>query len=134
MARKQLTITIHDKNRDEGKRFLITEFSARRAHNWACRALFGMANGGIDIPEGLENQGMAGLAAMGINALSSIKPDIGIPLMDELMECVQILPNPERPEIVRRLIDEDIEEVLTIFKLQKEVLMLHIGFFTTESQ
>jgi hypothetical protein len=54
--------------------------------------------------------------------------------MDELMECVQILPNPERPEIVRQLIDEDIEEVLTIFKLQKEVLMLHLGFFTTESQ
>jgi hypothetical protein len=47
------------------------------------------------------------------------------------MTCVQIIPNPANPDIVRNLVDDDTEEILTIFKLQKEVLALHVDFSTT---
>jgi hypothetical protein len=50
------------------------------------------------------------------------------PLLDELLTCVEFMPDPARPEVVRSLIDDDIEEVATIFKLQKEVLALHVDF------
>ncbi|MNL82434.1 hypothetical protein D3C87_2098140 [compost metagenome] len=43
------------------------------------------------------------------------------------MGCVQIQPS---PSVVRPLIDDDIEEVATLFHLRKQVLGLHMDFST----
>jgi hypothetical protein len=131
MARKQLKYTVSDAGRDQGKVFLITEMSARRGHQWATRVLFGIMNAGLEIPDNVLNAGFAGIAAIGVKALGKLPVSVAEPLLDELMTCVQIIPNPANPDIVRNLVDDDTEEILTIFKLQKEVLALHVDFSTT---
>lgn len=127
MSLKTKTITI-EKGRDEGKTFVITEMPITKADNWAMRALFAIANGGIDI-EGINpNMGMLGMAQVAIKALSGIKPDVGIPLLDELLECVQVLPSSGNARAL--IIDSDIKDLSTMFTLRKEVLSIHIDFLT----
>ncbi|MDB5777611.1 MAG: hypothetical protein JWP38_3744 [Herbaspirillum sp.] len=130
MARKVLKYKITDAGRDFGKVFVLTEMPARLGHQWATRALFAVMNGGIEIPENILSAGFAGIAAVGIKALGRVSVEVADPLLQQLMECVQILPDPTRPEVMRTLVVDDIEEVKTIFLLQKEVLTLHIDFFT----
>ena len=131
--------------RDSGKEFLITEMSARKAHSWATRALFAVMNAGLEVPEEYSDAGFAGLAAvvssgdkellgMFIKTLGKVDEKLAEPLFDELLECVQILPDASNHNIRRKLMDEDIEEFATIFTLQKEALVLHMGFFTGEGQ
>jgi hypothetical protein len=131
MARKILKLKIKDEGRDLGKTFVITEMSARRGHQWATRALFAVMNGGVEIPDNIMSAGLAGLAAIGVQALGQVSIDVAEPLLDELLDCVEIMPDPGKPEVTRALIDDDLEEIATIFKLQKEVLALHINFSTT---
>lgn len=128
MARKTLKFTVADKNRDEGKTFVINEMPVRAGHAWATRALFGIMNGGIEIPDDMLSSGFAGLAQVGIKALGNLRPEIGVPLLNELLECVQAMPNPAAPTVLRSDWDADVEEVSTIFKLQFEVLKLHMDF------
>jgi hypothetical protein len=130
MARKELKYTVADAGRDQGKVFLITEMPARRAHQWATRVLFGVMNSGLDIPENILEAGFAGIAAIGVKALGKLPASVAEPLLDELLTCVQVMPDPDRPNVLRGLIDDDTEEIVTIFKLQKEVLALHVDFFT----
>lgn len=125
--RKQITYTATD-GRDTGKKFHITEMGARPAHRWATRALFALLNGGADIPEDALSLGMAGIAAVGVNMLNGVSLEAAEPLLDELLTCVEVQPDPSKPEVRRKLFDEDIEEPVTYFKLQKEVLKLHLDF------
>ena len=101
---------------------------ARKIIKLQTRALFAIMNGGIDIPENIMGAGFAGLAAVGVKALGNVSVEVAEPLLSELLECVQIMPDPNKPEVTRNLIDDDFEEVLTIFKLQKEVIQLHVDF------
>lgn len=127
MSLKTKTVTI-EKGRDEGKTFVITEMPITKADNWAMRALFAIANGGIDI-EGINpNMGMLGMAQVAIKALSGIKPDVGIPLLDELLECVQVIPSGGNARAL--IIDSDIKDLSTMFTLRKEALAIHIDFLT----
>lgn len=130
MARKTLKVKITDKGRDQGKVFVLNEWPARRADNWAMRALFAVMNAGVDIPENIASAGFAGIAAIGIKALGKVHPDVGVPLLDELLSCVEIMPDPNKPDVVRSLIDDDTEEVKTLWKLKYEVLSLHVDFST----
>ena len=134
MARKELRIKMTNAGRDEGKTFVITEMSARKAHAWATRALFALMNGGLEIPENIADAGFAGLASMGIEAIGKIPFDDAAPLLAELLQCVQIAPDPAHPEIVRNCIDDDFEEFATLFRLQKEAIALHLDFFTRAAQ
>ena len=134
MARKVLKLKISDAGRDLGKTFVLTEMPARRGHQWATRALFAIMNAGVEIPDNIMSAGFAGIAAIGVKALGRVSVDVAEPLLAELMECVEIMPDPARPEVTRSVIDDDLEEVLTIFKLQKEVLSLHVDFFTNAAQ
>lgn len=135
MSRKEMEWAAMD-GRDKGKLFFITEMSARQAHRWATRALFAAVNGGATIPESVAEMGMAGLASLGIKALAGINAEQAEPLLDELLACVQIMPDPMKPQIKRKLMEEasDIEEAVTYFKLQKEVLALHLDFFTADAK
>jgi hypothetical protein len=128
LARKEITITIDTEGRDQGKVFFIREMSARRTEKWAARAIFALAHAGVDIPSDINGSGIAGVALLGVQALMHVKFEEAEPLLDEMFECVQILPDPKNPDVRRFLIEDDIEEVTTRLKLRMEVFNLHVGF------
>ncbi|MGO4560975.1 hypothetical protein [Mesorhizobium sp. 2RAF21] len=140
MARKVKAVTISDDrqidadgkpigeiSRDAGKVFVIREMPASQAEKWAMRALLSVARSGIDIGQAA-GQGMQGIAVMGVSALLSSNWDDAEPLLDEMMSCIQIRPDPANVNVVRNLIEDDIEEVMTRINLRREVLELHVGF------
>jgi hypothetical protein len=133
MGRKEATFTATD-GRDKGRRYKITEMGARQSEEWAGRAIFTLMNCGVDIPDDMLSKGLAGLAAIGIKALSKVPFDAAKPLFDEMMACVEFMPDPKNASVVRPLIDDDTEEVSTRLKLRKAVLDLHLDFFIAAGQ
>lgn len=131
MARKTATVTIDAEGRDKGKVFVLTELPAMQAEEWAGRALFAMMNSGVDIPENIAQAGLAGVAALGISALTKISFDAAKPLLDEMLGCIQFQPS---PKVTRALIEDDIEEVATLIRLRKEIINLHLDFSTPAGQ
>ena len=125
MARKESTF-VADSGRDTGKTFQITEMSASQAESWAFRVILAVGNAGIEIPDNLAAQGMAGLMAVGYMNLLKIPFESAKPLLEEMMGCVQICPS---PNIKRPLIEDDIEEVKTRLLIRKAVWDLHMDFF-----
>ena len=130
MARKQASF-VAQTGRDQGKEFLITEMSATQAENWAFRVILAIGNAGIEIPDNLASQGMAGLMAVGYMNLLKIPFDAAKPLLDEMMGCVQIVPS---ANIKRPLIEDDIEEVKTRLLIRKAIWDLHMDFFLDENK
>lgn len=129
MARNIQTYVVgEDGKRDTGKHFFLKEMPASQGERWAMRALSAMARSNADIDTDMIGLGMAGLAAVGAKALLSMPWDELEPLMAEMFECIQIIPNPNAPAVMRPLIEDDIEEVVTRAKLRMEVLSLHLGF------
>lgn len=126
--RKTALITVDADGRDKGKTFKLTEMSATAAEDWAARVINGMARSGVDIPEDIANAGLAGVAAVGIRALIGMSFTEARPLLNEMFYCVQIIPDPARPNVARALIEDDIEEIATRIQLRKEVLALHLDF------
>ena len=130
MARKEASF-VAQTGRDKGKEFLITEMSATQAENWAIKAVLAIGNAGIEIPDTLVSQGMAGLVAVGYMNLLKIPFDAAKPLLDEMMGCVQFIPS---PNVKRSLIEDDIEEVSTRLALRKAIWNLHMDFFLKEKE
>ena len=130
MARKQLDIVISAEGRDKGKMFQITEMPASKAEKWAIRTMLALGKSGVEIPDDLQAQGMASIASLGIRALTSLNFEDAEPLLAEMFDCVKCVPDPTRPEVTRALIEDDIEEVATRLSLRKDILSLHIDFFT----
>lgn len=128
MARKQITVVISAEGRDRDKVFQITEKPARQVEDWAIRAFMGMARSGAEIPEDVKDAGFAGLITMGLKAIAGMHYADAKPLLDEMISCVKIIPDPANQNIIRALIDEDIEEVATFLQLRKEVFELHANF------
>lgn len=133
MARKELFYT-ETAGRDTGKVFYIREMSAAQAEWWAIRAGMAMARSGVDLPENFADMGIAAMAGTGLKMVSQIPPAEAKPLLDELMECVQCVPDAANQNIKRRLIDDDIEEIATRLKLRAEVFKLHVDFFQAAAQ
>lgn len=129
MARNVANYTVTNDGRDKGKTFVLTEMPASKAESWAMRALLALMAGGVEVPEGFERLGMAAMAEIGIRALSGLRWEVAEPLLDEMWSCIQIMPDPSKPHLVRNLIEEDIEEITTRVKLRAEVWKLHTGFF-----
>jgi hypothetical protein len=125
-------------NRDEGKKFLITEMSSYTSEKWAARALNMLLASGLEVPEVAASAGMAGLASVaGASLLAGFKGlswGLVEPLLDEMMTCVSvsvpIRPEPGKPSAFRGLLEdaEDIEELSTRLRLRKEIMELHLGF------
>lgn len=124
MALKEKRITI-EKGRDAGTTFLIREMPIAKADKWAMRALMAMAGAGIAIPN--VTDGMMGIARVALGALQSIPEDKAISLMDELLECVQIIPEGGHPRQLDLSIN-DVQDFTSLWLLRKEALMLHIDF------
>ena len=128
MARRTKDLTITAQGRDFDKMFLLTEMPAVQAEKWAGRALLALLKSGVELPEDVAKAGLAGIASVGIKAFGSIEWGLAEPLLDEMMNCVQVIPNKRDKRVVRALFEEDIEEVTTLLALRKEVLELHLGF------
>lgn len=127
MGRKTTVWTAVD-GRDLGKRFHITEMSAFKAEKWAARALLALARSDFNVGPEIQGAGLAGMALVGLRALSGVQWADAEPLLDELLACVKIMPDPNNSEIMRDLIEDDIEEVATVVQLRKEVFELHVNF------
>jgi hypothetical protein len=128
MARKEMTMVVEAAGRDHDKAFFIREMPAYQAEMWALRALLALAKSGVDVPENIVSAGMAGVFALGLKAFAGLSFTDAAPLLDEMMACVQIIPDPGRPTIKRGLVEDDIEEVATRVKLRAQVFELHTGF------
>lgn len=130
MSRKTLIWTVEGtKGRDEGKSFFITEMSATEGEWFAIRAGLAMAKNGVEVPDNISELGMVGLAKTGLGMIAKIPQDEAKPLLEELMGCVQYIPDVKNLNIVRPLIETDIEEITTRLKLRAEVFKLHVDFF-----
>lgn len=130
MARKEASF-VAETGRDKGKVYNITEMSAYQAESWAIRVILAVGNAGIEIPDGLASQGMAGLMAVGYMNLLKIPFEAAKPLLDEMMGCVQFVPV---ANIKRQLIEDDIEEVKTRLEIRKAIWNLHMDFFLQENK
>lgn len=130
MARKVLiyTMPVRDDDRDGGKTFVITEMPATVGQDWALRAFLALARNGVQVPDEVKEMGMAGLVKYGFDLIGKLPYEDAKMLKDELMGCVAIRPNQRDPNIVRRLVEEDIEEIATRFKLTMEAFRLHVNF------
>jgi hypothetical protein len=124
MALKTTTVTISD-GRDKGRKFLITEMPANVAERWILRVVFGLGRSGIELPPELLQLGAAPIAYTIASMVNKIPSRLGLKLADELMEYVQRV----EEKLTRSLVDTDIEDYTTRFKLKGEVLKLVFGFF-----
>ena len=126
MAREVRYITA-EKGRDKGRVYEITEMSAYDTERWAMRALFALANAGVDIGEVDAADGFAGIAQLGLAALQQLPFEAVTPLMDSMFQCVKFSPKPGVD--ARDLVDNDIEEVSTRVMLRGEIFKLHMAPF-----
>ena len=136
MGRKTLDYTVPGVRadqlgaRDNGKTFRITEMPAAQAFRWATRLMLAASKGGLDLPPGTLEAGPAGLAAVGVAALGALSYDDAGPLLDEMLTCVQYVP--EAANVApQRLLGGDacqVEEIKTFALLHAKVFELHTGF------
>lgn len=149
MARKTKTVTI-ESGRDQGKSFLVTEMPVTKADKWANTALLAMMRGGVDVggvnfdlitntlmpsdaPKIDVSGGMLELARISIAALGNVTEAVGQDLLDQLIDdCVQVAPSGgvARPMLS---IDDEIEDLKTLWTLRKEAFLLHIDFLADGS-
>lgn len=125
---KERTVAIPLEGRDKGKVFKITEMPALQAERWAFRVFQALARTGAELPDGIREAGMAGLAVVGLKALGQIQTEEAFLLMDEMMSCVRIVRDKSIPDMVFPLLETDIEEIPTLAYLRMEVFELHSNF------
>ena len=136
--RRTKLVTITSEGRDKDKTFLITEMSSYTGEKWAYRTLLALSRGGFELPDGIFDAGMSGLAPMvpyllviGFRSLHAARWEELETLLDEMMSCVQYKP----PQIdlvaqdLRNDANSQVEEIRTRVELRKEVLMLHVAPF-----
>jgi hypothetical protein len=131
MARKTERLTITTEGRDKGKTFILTEMPCDQGERWALRALLALTNTGAAIPEEALGAGMAGLAAVGIQALGMLDAVQVQPLLDELWPaCVRIVPPNVKlmPQEILPGVNSQIEEVKTRLEIYRALFILHTGF------
>lgn len=129
--RKIERLTITSEGRDKGKTFILTEMPADQGERWALRALLALTNTGAAIPEEALSAGMAGLAAVGVQALGMLNAAQVQPLLDELWPtCVRIVPPNEKlmPQEIISGINSQIEEIKTRTEIYWALFKLHTGF------
>ena len=155
MALKEKVIEITKEGRDQGKKFLITEMPLIQLDKWANRLLSAAAKGGIDLNsidvdkitdifkakktvdagETLDKPidvvgGILELGNLSIKAIGNINYDVLQDSLDELVSsCVQVVSS---GGVSREMlsVDEEIQDLATLWTLRKEAFNLHIDFLT----
>lgn len=133
MARNSKIYVVPDaaegkKNRDAGKAFRITEKSAWECEEWSQRALMAAAQAGISIDEDVIDQGVGAVLAVGLRALLTMGFADAKPLLDDMMTCVEFIPDRSKSDITRKDWHDDVEELSTLLALRSEVVEIHTGF------
>lgn len=128
MARKESFVTIVAEGRDKGKVFKLTEMPSMQAEKWANRTFLALARGGIDIPDDIAQSGLQGIARMGFQVFGNMQWADAEPLLDEMFECVQVVPDPTKFELVTKVFESSIEEIWTIYTLRRAVFSMHVDF------
>lgn len=130
MARKSIDITIDDADSsDNGKVFRITEKPVYDTEFWAMRAFGGMLAAGVNMPD-ITQASAEMLYHFGLASFMKIEPYLLKELLDEMMECVKLVPQPKtEPGVARDLLPGDIDDIQTLFKVRIETVKLHLSFF-----
>jgi len=130
MSRRELIYTVKDENRDKGRSYLLKEMPATQGEWWAFRAFIALARGGVELPDDVKSMGMAAVARLTLGQVGKMSPEDARPLMEELYQQVQVITDP-KSGYARALIEDDIDEIATHFKLKWELIRLHAGFSET---
>lgn len=128
MARKEIFVAVTAEGRDKGKEFKLTELPAMQAEKWAIRAFLALARGGVDIPEDIKDAGLMGIAMLGLKMFGSMRFEDAEPLLDEMFQCIQAVPEPGNHGKVTPLYESSIEEPATVLFLRKQIFGLHVDF------
>ena len=139
MARKTETVFVPNEwgGRDAGKAFLITEWPAERSVKWGLKALLAYNRDAGEMPAvDILGTGMQGIFFLGIHTFlrGKMKAEEVLPLLDELLECVQIVRDPKANDastgkpVPHPLLPDDIQEPKTSLWLRSEVLRIHTNF------
>lgn len=138
-GRRTKIIVIEDdpNNRDRNNQYLLTELPARKAERWAWKAFLVLGKAGIDI-EAISGSGMAGIANLGIEAIRGLAKasyDDLSPLLDEMEQSIEFIPDPKsHPDRKRPLIESDVQEWSTWLTFRMEFIKIHTGFSRADVQ
>jgi len=134
--RKTKVITIEDEGRDKGKSYLITEMPLFQGEEWALRVIMEVARAMQTLPAGFDGTrewfqlyGMEWLASSGIKVFGNLEWITTRQLMQELIDCIEYLPNKNDMRVKHKEIYSVTEEIPTMLRLKWEVINLHFDFF-----
>jgi hypothetical protein len=128
MGRKTERVVIDTPGRDLGRVFVITEMDSWNALILTSKIAHALSVSGINVPEIAKSP--EGLAEAGIRLMTYIAPAVAVPIMEELRECVAVLPPRAKPgSPAQPLIPENQpHEIRTWFTLLTKLYYLHLGF------
>lgn len=131
MIRNTVRYIEDGEGRDKGKLFIISEMSSSQGERLTRRVLSSMLESGVYIPQGVPLTSSL-FAQIAISNIGKIRWDNIELIASELWGCVQYIPTPSKPDIIRLPYEDDIEEIITIHKLRWEAAKLNFGHFFTE--
>lgn len=125
-------LQISDEGRDKGKTFVLHEMPADQGDIWATQALCLLEEAGIVIPEEAKENGMAGLASVGLDSGARQLRALQHPSLISMWEYVKYQPPdsrlPQQP--IFDGANSQIEEIRTRTQIRAAFLKLHTDFFS----
>jgi hypothetical protein len=135
MIENQREIVIQEKNRDKGKKFIITAMSTYDTEMIALKIIFHLMNTDAKLPENVDEMGFSELAEFGIDAFRKLDFEKVKPILDEMWDkCLLFKPSENAPARPLVYDGSDIQEVSTRIKLRMEIIKLHKDFYATAAQ
>ena len=133
--RKEVTVTLNDRGNE--LTFRIREMPATKVERWIIRLAGALSATGVfsaDVADGVDAQKAIAdfLLTGGLSKLGMVTKDydeVIQPLIDELYTCVEQKVGDAYFALTPDVIDAKIEDVRTLFNLQKEIVKLHLDFF-----
>ena len=133
--RKEITVTLNDRGNE--LTFRIREMPATKVERWIIKLAGALSATGVfsaDVADGVDAQKAIAdfLLKGGLSKLGAVTKDydeVIQPLIDELYTCVEQKVGNAYFALTPDVIDAKIEDVRTLFNLQKEILKLHLDFF-----
>lgn len=142
--RKETRITIDDRGNELA--FLIREMPAMRLESWIIRAGLALAASGAAgdllnesrVDSASVMQAADRLAKMDVGnllrALGGIEYQKVEPLLGELLACCSLVTGNQLQQLNQRNVDGIVQDIKTLFTLQKEALKINFGFFGNGGQ
>lgn len=132
--RKEEIITINDRGNE--LTFRIREMPATQLEGWLFRVGTGLASTGFakteDIADGIDTTKYIAnfLVKDGLRFLGNLDYEKVVkPLVDDLYSCVEQKVGEAYLAVTADNIDSKVEDIRSLFAIQKAVITLHLGFF-----